>query len=520
MSFKEEYIFWKLAYFFIAEQGYRIVQLFENQRELWLEKLENKNEPIIRLLSHPLDWSNKLQRDIEFTAVNGERIRKQLGRSKLNVMNICISPFPPVDDYEFRLRDPYVFPEGQKTTVTTIMMTAGLYKKGFEQLSQRYDSEVTFQIAEDYPQEEVETLKKAALHAATKQAKAEKEVFTNKRPLFTYGLMGFQVLVFFWLELHGGSTNTATLIKYGAKVNPLIYEGEWWRFITPVFLHIGFLHIAMNTLALYYLGMVVEKIYGHVRFLLIYLFAGITGFIASFLFSTNLSAGASGAIFGCFGALLYFGMIHPSLFSRTMGRNVLFILGLNLALGFSTTGIDNAGHLGGLLGGFLAAGIVHFPKKKKPLLQLLFFILSAAVVWGSLAYGFSEPVRDKDQSTSLYIAQDYIKKHQYDQAYQILKKSEKNIENPSAQLYFLLSFSEIKKDMLPDAKSHLLKAIKMDPKLDEADYNLALVYLEENNLKEAKRYADRASVLKPDSQQYADLVKEINGRIQSIGGGI
>ncbi len=62
-------------------------------------------------------------------------------------------------------------------------------------------------------------------------------------------------------------------------------EGEWWRFITPVFLHIGFLHLAMNTLALYYLGMTVERIFGNVRFLFIYLFAGVTGFIASFIFS-------------------------------------------------------------------------------------------------------------------------------------------------------------------------------------------------------------------------------------------
>ena len=76
----------------------------------------------------------------------------------------------------------------------------------------------------------------------------------------------------------------STLIKYGAKVNSLIYEGEWWRFITPVFLHIGFLHLVMNTLALYFLGPTVERMYGNIRFLFIYLFAGITGFVGEFYF--------------------------------------------------------------------------------------------------------------------------------------------------------------------------------------------------------------------------------------------
>ncbi|MDP4170713.1 MAG: rhomboid family intramembrane serine protease, partial [Bacillota bacterium] len=163
---------------------------------------------------------------------------------------------------------------------------------------------------------------------------------------------------------------------------------EWWRFITPIFLHIGFMHLAMNSLALYYLGTTVERIYGNARFIMIYLFAGISGSIASFIFSIYLSAGASGAIFGCFGALLYFGTNYPKLFFRTMGKNVLAILLINLVFDFTASGIDNAAHLGGLAGGFLATGIVHFPKRKKPLLQILFLIFSVAIISASLYYGF------------------------------------------------------------------------------------------------------------------------------------
>lgn len=120
--------------------------------------------------------------------------------------------------------------------------------------------------------------------------------------------------MFFLMEVNGGSTNNQTLIKWGAKVNYLIANGEWWRLITPIFLHIGFLHLVMNSIALYYIGPLIEKIFGNSRFFIIYLFAGFSGVFASYLLSPSLSAGASGAIFGCFGALLYFAWQFPNLF--------------------------------------------------------------------------------------------------------------------------------------------------------------------------------------------------------------
>ncbi len=133
---------------------------------------------------------------------------------------------------------------------------------------------------------------------------------------------------------------------------------------------------------------------------------------------------------------------------------------LNLVFGFSASGIDNAGHLGGLAGGFLAAGIVHFPKKKKPLLQVLFLIVSIAVVWGSLSYGFQTAARTMDESSTLMMAQEYINQSNYDQAYNTLKEFEKKSSNLSEKTYFLLSYVEIKKGMLPEAKTHLQKAIQ------------------------------------------------------------
>ncbi|MBV7507477.1 rhomboid family intramembrane serine protease [Bacillus sp. sid0103] len=515
MNNREGFIFWKLAYSLIADHGYRIIQLFENQKELWLEKIENKKAPIIRILYHNLDWSNAMQRDIKFTAANGERVRKQIGRHELNMVNIYVSQFPPVDEYEFRLAKPFVHSDGNKTIVSSILFAEGQYEEGFRLLSERLAAEFSFSINDNYSEEDFEGVKKAALDYAIKKVQMERAILLNGKPFFTYVFIAIQLAVFFWLQLHGGSTDTSTLIKYGAKVNQLIVEGEWWRLITPVFLHIGFVHLAMNTLALYFLGTEVERIYGSLRFVVIYLFAGVTGFIASFIFSANLSAGASGAIFGCFGALLYFGVIYPKLFFRTMGINLLVVLGINLMVGFSASGIDNAGHLGGLVGGFFAAGIVHLPKKKKLLLQLLFFIASAALLWGSLTYGFSASGKAYDENSRLLMAQEYIKQNNYDKAYNVLKESEKNAVNVSEKTYFLLSFVEIKKEMLPEAKTHLEKAIKLDPSFDEAFFNLALINLEQKDLEEARKNIQQAIKLKPNQEDYGTLQQEINRQIQS-----
>ncbi|WP_066312217.1 rhomboid family intramembrane serine protease [Bacillus sp. FJAT-29814] len=510
MNNRENFIFWQIAYSLISEHGYRLIQLFDNQKELWLEKLENKHAPIVRLMLENFDWSNTMQRDIEFSAVNGERIRKQLGKSELHLTNIYVSEFPPVDDYESRITQPFVHPEGNKTVVKTLLLTNDKAESGLRAISQQLLVDLQFQINEQYSDQEVELVKKSSIEHSVKKAKAEREILRGGKPFFTYVFILIQCAVFFWMEVNGGSTNTSNLIKYGAKVNQLIYQGEWWRFFTPVFIHIGFLHLAMNTLSLYYLGVEVERIYGRFRFLIIYLFAGFAGVVASFLFSSTLSAGASGAIFGCFGALLYFGVTYPKLFMRTMGMNLFAVLALNLVFGFSVSGIDNAGHLGGLAGGFLAAGLVHFPKKAKPFIQVLFLAASAVLVWGSLTYGFSNSDKTLDESSTIVLAQDYIQQNNYDAAYDTLKHYEQQGSEISERTYFLLSYVEIKKGLLSDAKPHLLKAIELNPDFHEAYYNLALIYLEENDLQKAKENAERAVELMPGESKYSNLVQEIN----------
>ena len=147
------------------------------------------------------------------------------------------------------------------------------------------------------------------------------------------------------------------LITYGAKDNDLMIQGQYWRFITPVFLHANLLHVGLNMLNFFVLGIFLERLVGHLRFLLIYLLTGVISIIASFYFMPQeISVGASGAIFGLVGAYSVFVLTHRRAF-RNNGYPALLwlvlIIGVNLSIGLFIPNVDNYAHLGGLLSGCL-----------------------------------------------------------------------------------------------------------------------------------------------------------------------
>lgn len=207
-----------------------------------------------------------------------------------------------------------------------------------------------------------------------------------RKPYITYGLIFINVIVFFLMTLLGGSENVSVLVAFGAKVNNLIIEGQWWRFITPMFIHIGFEHILLNMITLYFIGIQIESFFGSGRFLIIYLVSGICGNIASFTFNpTALSAGASTALFGLFGAFLMLGeSFRENPYIRAMSRQFLLLVILNVIFGFSSN-VDLAGHLGGLCAGFLTAYIVGVPMiGKVPVTKRIVSLLTLVFVSGLL----------------------------------------------------------------------------------------------------------------------------------------
>ncbi len=185
-------------------------------------------------------------------------------------------------------------------------------------------------------------------------------------PVVTYVLLAVNILVFLAdtsLAAAGyGTRGIGPLTLLGAKDNLAIVNGEYWRLITPLFLHGGLLHLGFNSYFLYVVGRGVERAFGTARFLAIYFLAGLSGTVLSFALSRANSIGASGALFGVIGAwipLLYRNRHVLANTQRQIGR-IAQVIGINLLIGL-TPGIDNWAHIGGLIGG-LALGWFAAPR--------------------------------------------------------------------------------------------------------------------------------------------------------------
>lgn len=177
----------------------------------------------------------------------------------------------------------------------------------------------------------------------------------------TIALVAVNVLVFLLLTATGGSESNVNLYRWGAKYGPAIAAGEWWRLILPMFMHIGFFHLLTNSIGLLIFGSMAERFLGSPAYLAIYLVTGILGNVASFVAGPNLGAGASGAVFGVIGAFGIYLVLNRQVMgevARQALTSVAFIVVLNIGIGFVSTGIDNAAHIGGLLGGMFMAYLV------------------------------------------------------------------------------------------------------------------------------------------------------------------
>jgi rhomboid protease GluP len=198
--------------------------------------------------------------------------------------------------------------------------------------------------------------------APVRQQGAVNARLQSRQAMATYAILAANVIVWLLMEASGGSTRAAVLVRFGAKVNQLINEGQVWRLFTAMFLHIGILHLAINSYSLYVMGTVLEPLLGWRRYLAVYVLAGLCGSLASYWFNPRaLSAGASGAIFGLVGALGMFFFLHRKVFGETARRmmmNVGLIAAINLFFGLSASGIDNFAHIGGFVGGLVLGAIL------------------------------------------------------------------------------------------------------------------------------------------------------------------
>ena len=177
----------------------------------------------------------------------------------------------------------------------------------------------------------------------------------NRAPYVTYTLIAVTVIFYLLQMASEYFLGTDILISSGARINEAIQAGQLWRFLTPALLHASIPHILFNMYALFSFGTGLERHFGHGRFLLLYILAAYTGNVVSFLLSGGYSVGASTAIFGLLGAEAVFLFQNRQLFAGQFGKaiqNVVFIAIVNLIIGLQP-GIDNWGHVGGLLGGLM-----------------------------------------------------------------------------------------------------------------------------------------------------------------------
>lgn len=194
----------------------------------------------------------------------------------------------------------------------------------------------------------------------------------------------------------------ATLLAYGAKTNELINGGQWWRLVTPMFLHVGLIHLLVNMYGLWMLGPFVERLYGSAKFVFFWVATGVAGVLASyltvrpdmrlnvvssFLFKNldAVSAGASGALFGLIGVLFVFGIKFrhelPEGFKRAFGTGMLPTILLNVVIGFSVPFIDNAAHMGGLVAGAGLALLVNYKRPgERASVAVFWHVLQAAAL--------------------------------------------------------------------------------------------------------------------------------------------
>ena len=335
---KKEELVMKLLHYFITERGYNPVIIRGVKDEIWLENLEDDYK-IVRIVSGYIHNNEQFKFDIAKTKSLLKTIKKKTLSFKINALSIFVNLGDNVDISEFE--------DTPNIKFANIHEADDLNKYRF--VIDAYP-DITKDI--DFKEKGLELFMKITSDINKKNegdAKMNEDVFTPKKPIVTYALIIINVIVFL-LSLFNES-----IIQMFAVNRFFIADlGQYYRLFTGIFLHANFLHLIFNMYALYVIGMQLESFLGKGKYLAVYLLSGLGGSMLSIFFSNGYSIGASGAIFGLMGALLYFGYHYRVYLDSVVKSQIIPLIILNLLIGFTSTGIDNWAHIGGLVGGILA----------------------------------------------------------------------------------------------------------------------------------------------------------------------
>ena len=333
-----------LVHYFITEKNYNPIIIHGVSDEIWLENLENDYK-VIRIVSKHIHNNEQLG----FDKFKLNQIVKKLKVKTLSIKMDVLNIYTDLGD-TVNLQDKDIFIPTENHINNNILIE--IFPDIVEKTKHNEDGLNLFlKITEDINSK------------TTNKNKVVDKIFSKKYPLITYSLIGINILLFVYTLF----ANYDVLLKYG-MFNQFIKDGEFYRLFTSIFLHGGLIHLLFNMYALYVIGPQIESFFGKWKFLFIYIISGLSGSILSFTFNIDtLSIGASGAIFGLLGSVLYFGYYYRTYLGNVIRSQIIPIILYNLLLGFLLNNVDNFGHIGGLIGGVLSSMIVGVPDKKSKL---------------------------------------------------------------------------------------------------------------------------------------------------------
>lgn len=355
---KKDLLVMNLVHYFMIEENYNPVVVQGINDEIWLENMQNEYK-IIRIVSHYIHNNEQLNFDRFKTKKIVSKLKAKTLSLKMNVLNIYTDLGDNVNlDGNDKFMDIFI----NKIKDINNKDLISIFPSIVEKTSHKEKGvDLFMKITDD--------INKTNYEKGIKVGK----LFSTKKPVVTYLLI---LICLIMLILTGASSNIYTLIKYGANVDYLTKGGEYYRLVSSIFLHVGIFHFLFNMYALYIIGPQIENFYGRFKYFLIFILSGISGSILSISFNTNtVSAGASGAIFGLMGALLYFGYYYRNYLGSVIKSQIIPIILLNLVIGFSFSGIDNAAHIGGLVGGVLSAMALGIKDKSRKFDKINNFIV-------------------------------------------------------------------------------------------------------------------------------------------------
>lgn len=378
MQDNKNVIVMKLLHYFITEKNYNPIILQGVENEIWLENL-NEDYKVVRIVSGYIHNDEQFDFDKFKTKRILKKIRKKTLSLKMNVISIFLNLGDNVTENLSENPDALCI----KLTEEEDIDKNEILTKAFPDLTKKLSftekgMELFMKITND-----IEKHNQA-------DAKRVENVFKMKNPIITYSLVIINILMYIIPILFG--TYNALLDKYSIY-GPAVRAGQYYRLITGTFIHANIFHLFFNCYALAILGSQLESFLGKPKYLIVYLFSALIGSLFSVTFAGNYySIGASGAIFGLMGSLVYFGYHYRVYLGNVVKSQIIPLILMNLGIGFLVPGIDNSAHIGGLLGGALitvALGVKNkssnFEKINGLIVTILFlaFVIYMAFVYSA-----------------------------------------------------------------------------------------------------------------------------------------